>query len=53
MTRNWKTSLAGIASIISGIALYVNHPEQIESAIGLVTVGFVGIFGKDHDITGK
>ena len=52
MTKNWKTSLAGIASIISGIALYFNHPEQIETALGLVAVGFTGLFAKDHNVSG-
>ena len=51
--KNWKTTLAGIASIISGISLFINHPEQMEAAFGLVAVGFAGLFAKDHNISGE
>jgi len=49
--KNWKTTLAGLASIISGISLFVNHPEQIEGAIAAVTLGFGLLFAKDHNVT--
>ena len=50
--RNWKTTLSGIASIIAGIAMYVNEPTQINEAIGLVIVGFGLIFAKDNNVSG-
>jgi len=53
MTKNWKTTLAGIASIIGGISIFVNHPDQIESAVAAVTIGIGLLFSKDHDKTGK
>lgn len=49
--KNWKTTLSGIASIISGIALYLNHPDQIEAAITAVTLGFGLLFAKDHNVS--
>ena len=51
--KNWKTTLAGLASIIGAIALFVNHPEQISTAITTATVGFGLIFAKDNNVTGK
>lgn len=51
--KNWKTSLSGIASIISGVALYINHPEQVAEAIGLVTLGIGLLFAKDASNTSK
>lgn len=50
--KNWKTTLSGIASIIGGIALFVNHPEQIEAAFASVSIGFGLIFAKDHNVSG-
>ena len=50
--KNWKTTLSGIASIISGISLYLNHPDQIEAAIAAVTLGFGLLFAKDHNVSG-
>ena len=52
MTKNWKTTLSGIASIIGGVALFVNHPEQIEAAFAAVSLGFGLIFAKDNNVTG-
>ena len=52
MTKNWKTTLSGIASIIGGIALFVNHPDQIEAAFAAVSLGFGLIFAKDNNVTG-
>lgn len=50
--KNWKTTLAGIASIIGGISLFVNHPEQTEAAFAAVTLGIGLIFAKDNNVTG-
>ena len=47
--KNWKTTISGIASIISGVALFLNKPEQVQEAIGLVVIGFGLIFAKDHN----
>ena len=52
MIKNWKTSLAGIASIISGVSLFINHPEQISEAIGLVSIGIGLLFSKDFNVSG-
>jgi uncharacterized membrane protein HdeD (DUF308 family) len=51
--KNWKTTLTGIASIITGIALFVNHPGEIEAALAAVTLGFGLIFAKDNNVSGK
>jgi len=50
--KNWKTTLSGIASIISGIALFVNSPDKLHEAIGLVIVGIGFLSAKDNDVTG-
>lgn len=50
--KNWKTTISGIASIASGVALYLNQPDKIQEAIGLVVVGFGLLFSKDHNVTG-
>ena len=50
--KNWKTTLAGIASIIQGVSLFLNHPEQAEQAIGMVIIGFGLLFAKDNNVTG-
>lgn len=52
MNKNWKTSLSGIASIIGGISLFVNHPDQIEAAFAAVALGIGLIFAKDNNVTG-
>ena len=50
--KNWKTTLAGIASIIGGVSLFVNHPDQIEAALTAVSLGFGLIFAKDYNVSG-
>lgn len=45
--KNWKTTLSGSASIIGGIALFVNNPEKIQEAIAMAVVGFGLIFSAD------
>lgn len=50
--KNWKTTLSGIASIIGGIAMFVNNPEQIQEAIGMVIIGAGLLFAKDSNVTG-
>lgn len=51
--KNWKTTLAGISAIIAGVALFVNHPEQITEAVSSVSLGFGMLFAKDHNVSGK
>lgn len=51
--KNWRTTISGIASIISGVSLYINHPEQIEIAAGMVMAGIGLLLSKDHNVTGK
>ncbi len=50
--KNWKTTLAGLAAIIGGISLFVNHPERIEEAFTAVSLGVGLIFAKDKNVTG-
>lgn len=50
--KNWKTTLSGVASIISGIALFVNSPDKLQEAVGLVIVGIGFLSAKDHNVTG-
>jgi len=51
--KNWKTTLSGIASIVAGISLFVNSPEKVNEAVGLVVLGFGLISAKDNNVTGK
>lgn len=51
--KNWKTTLAGLASIIGGISVIVNHPNQLESGIAAITLGFGLLFAKDNNVSGK
>lgn len=50
--KNWRTTLSGVSSIIAGVTLYVNNPEQIEEAFALVSIGIGLIFAKDNNVTG-
>jgi len=50
--KNWKTTLAGISSIIGGIALFVNQPDKIQEAIGMVIIGVGFLSAKDHNVSG-
>jgi hypothetical protein len=43
--KNWKTTLAGVGSIIAGVALIAKG--QTEAGIGLITAGLVGIGAAD------
>lgn len=51
--KNWKTTLAGLASIIVGISTIVNHPEQLEAGTAAITLGFGLLFAKDNNVSGK
>lgn len=45
--KNWKTSLFGLGSAITGIAMIVTG--KVAEGVGLVMTGITGIFSKDHD----
>lgn len=47
---NWKTTLAGIASILGGVNLLVQG--QIAEGIPLIVAGIGLLFAKDFNITG-
>lgn len=49
--RNWKTSLFGISTIISGVALIVKG--SVDEGVTAVLAGIAGLFAKDSDISGK
>jgi hypothetical protein len=51
-TANWMTTAAGIGSVASGIgmiltAIGTSDYSQIQTAVGLVSAGLVGLFAKD------
>jgi hypothetical protein len=50
--KNWKTTLTGVSSIIGGIALFVNQPDKIQEAIGMVIIGIGFLSAKDHNVSG-
>ncbi len=49
MIRNWKTTLAGIASILTGVSKIVNDGAITAEAFGLIVAGIGLIFGKDFN----
>jgi len=51
MKKNWKTSLLGIGSIITGVALFFKG-NQVE-AFTAISSGLGLLFAKDHDVTGQ
>ena len=53
LLRNWKTSLAGLASVIVA-GLVATHKITPEAATGLLAViGGLGLgVAKDHNVTG-
>jgi len=51
MFKNWKTSLAGLGAVITGIATIVKG-DLIGGITAIITgVGLVG--AKDYDVIGK
>lgn len=48
--RNWKTTLSGVALVVSGVAMYVNG--NTEGAISSILGGIGLIFAKDYSTTG-
>jgi len=51
MKKNWKTSLLGLGSIITGVALFFKG-NQVE-AFTAISSGLGLLFAKDHDATGQ
>jgi hypothetical protein len=51
MKKNWKTSLLGIGSIITGVAQFVTGNQA--EAIGLIMSGIGLLFAKDHNVSGQ
>jgi hypothetical protein len=51
MKKNWKTSLLGIGSIITGVAQFVAGKQA--EAIGLIMSGIGLLFAKDHNVSGQ
>jgi len=51
MRKNWKTSLLGIGSIITGVAQFVTGNQA--EAIGLIMSGIGLLFAKDHNVSGQ
>lgn len=51
MKKNWKTSLLGVGSIITGVAQFITGNQA--EAIGLIMSGIGLLFAKDHNISGQ
>lgn len=49
--RNWKTNLAGIGAIATGIGLLCAH--KYEEGVAAIIAGFGLLAAKDHNTTGK
>jgi hypothetical protein len=45
--KNWKTTSAGIVSIVSAIALYLNDKAKIVEALSMLLAGIGLIFAGD------
>lgn len=51
--KNWKTSLTGIAAIISVAVKLINAPSSLDAAdVGAVLAGIGLLTAKDHNVTG-
>lgn len=60
MTKNWKTTVLGIATVVTALSTAVKafvdgdpstNPDWM-AVITAFTAGFGLIFAKDHDVTG-
>ena len=51
MKKNWKTSLLGISTLVTGIAQFLTGNQA--EAIGLIMSGIGLLFAKDHNVTGQ
>jgi hypothetical protein len=50
MKKNWKTSLLGLGSIVTGVALFLTGDQA--GAIASIMSGIGLMFAKDHNVTG-
>lgn len=51
MFKNWKTTLAGIGAVLTGVATVVKG-DIVGGVTAIITgIGLVG--AKDYDVTGK
>ena len=50
MKKNYKTTLLGIGSIVTGVALFLKGDQA--AAISAFMSGIGLLFAKDHDVTG-
>ena len=51
MKKNWKTSLLGIGTIVTGVAQFLTGNQA--EAIGLIMSGIGLLFARDHNVTGQ
>jgi len=51
MKKNWKTSLLGFGSIVTGVALFLTGDQA--GAIASIMSGVGLLFAKDHNVTGQ
>lgn len=51
MKKNYKTSILGIGTIVSGIVQFIAGNQA--EAIGLIMSGIGLLFAKDHNISGQ
>jgi hypothetical protein len=51
MRKNWKTSLLGIGSIVTGVALFLTGDQA--GAITSIMSGIGLMFAKDHNVSGQ
>jgi len=51
MKKNWKTSLLGLGSILTGVALFLTGDQA--GAIASIMSGIGLMFAKDHNVSGQ
>jgi hypothetical protein len=51
MKKNWKTSLLGLGSIVTGVALFLTGDQA--GAIASIMSGVGLLFAKDHNVSGQ
>jgi len=51
MKKNWKTSLLGIGSIVTGVALFLTGDQA--GAVASIMSGIGLMFAKDHNVSGQ
>ena len=51
MKKNWKTSLLGLGSIVTGVALFLTGDQA--GAIASIMSGIGLMFAKVHNVSGQ